>query len=75
MKVLRYAKLTGTYLAAKVKDPTKRADKVRELVFTVHALHLAKAPLNVEIQEKGAEAGMPLQLSFIQEIKVMQKIA
>ncbi|SOE76304.1 hypothetical protein SAMN05720781_2057 [Fibrobacter sp. UWT3] len=75
VKVLRYAKLTGTYLAAKVKDPAKRADKVRELVFTVHALHLAKAPLNVEIQEKGAEAGMPLQLSFIQEIKVMQKIA
>ena len=73
VKVLRYAKMAGTYLAAKVKDPAKRAEKEREIVFSVHALHLARAPLNVDIQEQGADSMLPLQLSFIQEIKVLQK--
>jgi hypothetical protein len=73
--VLRYAKTTGVYLAAKVRDPAKRAEKEREIMFSVHALHLAKAPLNVDIQEKDCEGVAPLQLSFIQEIKVLRKEA
>ena len=73
VKVLRYAKMAGTFLAAKVKDPAKRAEKEREIVFSVHALHLARAPLNVDIQERGVESMLPLPLSFIQEIKVLQK--
>ena len=73
--VLRYAKTTGVYLAAKVKDPAKRAEKEREIVFSVHALHLARAPLNVDVQERGFEGVSPLQLSFIQEIKVLRKEA
>ena len=73
--VLRYAKTTGVYLAAKVKDPAKRTEKEREIVFSVHALHLARAPLNVDVQERGFEGVSPLQLSFIQEIKVLRKEA
>ena len=73
VRVLRYAKMAGTFLSAKVKDPAKRAEKEREIVFSVHALHLAKAPLNVDIQEQGAEAMRPLPLSFVQEIKVLHR--
>lgn len=73
--VLRYAKMAGMLVSAKVKDPAKRAEKTREVVFSVHALHLAKAPLNVDIQEQGGDSVSPLLLSFIQEIKVLRKIA
>jgi len=73
--VLRYAKMAGMLLSAKVKDPAKRAEKMREMVFSVHALHLARAPLNVDVQEQGNDSVFPLQLSFIQEIKVLRKSA
>ena len=73
VKVLRYAKMTGTMLGAQVKDPGKRADKMKEITFYVHSLHLSKAPFNAEIQEVGSETNYPLLLSFIQEVKVMQK--
>lgn len=75
VKVLRYAKMAGTFLAAKVKDPAKRAEKEREIVFSVQALHLARSPLYIDIQEQGVEAPTTLQLSFIQEIKVLSKEA
>ena len=73
VKVLRYAKVTGTLLGAQVKDPGKRSDKMKEITFYVHSLHLSKAPFNAEIQEVGSEENHPLLLSFIQEVKVMQK--
>lgn len=73
VKVLRYAKMTGTMLGAQVKDPGKRTDKMKEITFYVHSLHLSKAPFNAEIQEVGSETNYPLLLSFIQEVKVMQK--
>ena len=73
VKVLRYAKMTGTMLGAQVKDPAKRTDKMKEITFYVHSLHLSKAPFNAEIQEVGSETNQPLLLSFIQEVKVMQK--
>jgi len=73
VKVLRYAKMTGTMLGAQVKDPEKRTDKMREITFYVHSLHLSKAPFNADIQEAGSETNYPLHLSFIQEVKVMQK--
>jgi hypothetical protein len=73
VKVLRYAKMTGTMLGAQVKDPEKRSDKMREITFYVHSLHLSKAPFNADIQEAGSETNYPLHLSFIQEVKVMQK--
>lgn len=73
VKVLRYAKATGTLLAAQVKNPEKRTEKMRELVFYVHSLHFAKAPFNVEIQEHGSEERYPLMLSHIQEVKTLQK--
>ena len=73
VKVLRYAKMTGTMLGAQVKDPGKRSDKMKEITFYVHSLHLSKPPFNAEIQEVGSETGYPLLLSFIQEVKVMQK--
>ena len=71
--MLRYAKVTGTLLGAQVKDPGKRSDKMKEITFYVHSLHLSKAPFNAEIQEVGSEENHPLLLSFIQEVKVMQK--
>ena len=73
VKVLRYAKMTGTMLGAQVKDPEKRSDKMREITFYVHSLHLSKAPFNADIQEAGSETNYPLHLSFIQEVKVLQK--
>jgi hypothetical protein len=73
VKVLRYAKMTGTMLGAQVKDPGKRSDKMKEITFFVHSLHLSKPPFNAEIQEVGSETDYPLLLSFIQEVKVMQK--
>lgn len=73
VKVLRYAKMTGTMLGAQVKDPGKRADKMREITFYVHSLHLSKAPFNADIQEVGSETDRPLHLSFIQEVKVFHK--
>ena len=44
-------------------------------MFYVHALHLAKSPSMVEIQESGKEEKFSLDLSFIQEIKVLSKKA
>jgi len=73
VKVLRYVKTTGTLLAAQVKDPAKRAEKVKEITFFVHSLHLAKSPFNVEIQEFGSEAKQTLPLAFIQEVKTLHK--
>ena len=71
VKVLRYAKMSGASLAAKIKDPAKRNDKEREIFFHVHALHLAKSPSSVEIEEQGSEGKRVLLLSFVQEIKVV----
>ena len=45
------------------------------LPLTYHALHLAKSPSMVEIQENGKEEKFSLDLSFIQEIKVLSKKA
>lgn len=73
VKVLRYAKTVGTLLAAQVKDPTKRTAQQEEIVFYVHSLHLAKSPFMVEIQKNQEEAFSMLDLSFIQEIKVLHK--
>ena len=75
VKVLRYAKTVGTPLAAKIMDKTKRNAKLEEKMFYVHALHLAKSPSMVEIQESGKEERFSLDLSFIQEIKVLSKKA
>ena len=75
VKVLRYAKTVGTPLAAKIMDKTKRNAKLEEKMFYVHALHLAKSPSMVEIQERGKEEKFSLDLSFIQEIKVLSKKA
>lgn len=75
VKVLRYVKTTGTLLAAQVKDPAKRSEKMKEITFFVHSLHLAKSPFNVEIQEFGSEDKYSLALSFIQEVKVLHKKA
>ena len=75
VKVLRYAKTVGTPLAAKIMDKTKRNAKLEEKMFYVHALHLAKSPSMVEIQESGKEEKFSLDLSFIQEIKVLSKKA
>ena len=46
---------------------------MREITFYVHSLHLSKAPFNADIQEAGSETNYPLHLSFIQEVKVLQK--
>mgnify|MGYP003309968126 CR=1 FL=1 len=73
VKVLRFAKTTGTLLAAQIKNPEKRAEKMREIIFYVHSLHFAKAPFNVEIQEYGSEEKYPLMLSYIQEVKTLHK--
>lgn len=73
VKVLRYVKTTGTLLAAQVKDPAKRAEKVREITFYVHSLHLAKNPFTIEIQEAGSEERYSLALAFIQEVKVLHQ--
>ena len=62
-------------LAAKIMDKTKRNAKLEEKMFYVHALHLAKSPSMVEIQESGKEERFSLDLSFIQEIKVLSKKA
>lgn len=75
VKVLRYAKTVGTLLQAKVVDPGKRNAKLEEKMFYVHALHLAKSPSTIEIQECGKEGMFLLDLSFIQEIKVLHKKA
>ncbi|SIO40547.1 hypothetical protein [Fibrobacter sp. UWB11] len=75
VKVLRYAKTVGTPLAAKIMDKSKRNAKLEEKMFYVHALHLAKSPSMVEIQESGKEEKFSLDLSFIQEIKVLSKKA
>ena len=75
VKVLRYAKTVGTPLAAKIMDTTKRNAKLEEKMFYVHALHLAKSPSMVEIQESGKEERFSLDLSFIREIKVLGKKA
>lgn len=73
VKVLRYAKTTGTLLAAQVKNPEKRSEKMKEIIFYVHSLHFAKAPFNVEIQEHGSEERYPLMLAHIQEVKTLHK--
>ena len=73
VKVLRYAKTVGTLLAAQIKDPNKRMAQQEEIVFSVHSLHLAKAPFIVEIQKSKEESISMLDLSFIQEIKVLHK--
>ena len=73
VKVLRYAKTVGTLVGAKIKDPAKRTAKVEEKIFFVHALRLAKPPQTLEIQVYGQEAKSSLDLSFIQEIKVIGK--
>lgn len=73
VKVLRYAKMAGTLLSAQVKDPAKRQEKMKEMTFFVHSLHLAKSPFNVDIQEAGTEEVKPLPLAFIQEVKVLHK--
>lgn len=73
VKVLRYAKTVGTLLAAQVKDPNKRTAPQQEIVFSVQSLHLAKSPFMVEIQKSQEEAVSMLDLSFIQEIKVLHK--
>ena len=73
VKVLRYVKTTGTLISAQVKDPAKRAEKVREITFFVHSLHLGRSPFNIEIQEFGTEATYPLSLNFIQEVKLLHK--
>jgi hypothetical protein len=44
-----------------------------EIVFSVHSLHLAKAPFIVEIQKSKEDSVSMLDLSFIQEIKVLHK--
>lgn len=71
VKVLRYAKMAGSQLSAKIKNPEKRNDKVQEITFSVHSLHLAKSPFNVEILETGKSEIFPLLLNYIQEIKVL----
>ena len=73
VKVLRYVKTTGTLLSAQIKNPLKRAEKVREITFFVHSLHLSRTPFNVEIQEFGSEEKYPLSLNFIQEVKLLHK--
>lgn len=73
VKVLRYVKTTGTLLAAQIKDPAKRAEKTREIMFHVHSLHLAKNPFTIEIQEVNSEEKYSLALSFIQEVKVLHQ--
>lgn len=73
VKVLRYAKTVGTLLAAQIKDPNKRLAQQEEIVFSVHSLHLAKAPFIVEIQKSKEDSVSMLDLSFIQEIKVLHK--
>ena len=73
VKVLRYVKTTGTLISAQVKDPTKRAEKEREITFFVHSLRLSKSPFNIEIQEFGTETTYPLSLNFIQEVKLLHK--
>ena len=73
VKVLRYAKTVGTLVGAKIKDTTKRIAKEEEVIFFVHALRLAKSPQTLEIQVYGQEERTSLDLSFIQEIKVIGK--
>lgn len=75
VKVLRYAKMAGSQLSAQIKNPEKRTEKVHEITFSVHSLHLAKSPFNVEIQEDGKTEIYPLPLNFIQEIKVLHQKA
>lgn len=73
VKVLRYAKTCGSLLAAQVKDPNKRTAPQQEIIFSVQSLHLAKSPFMVEIQKNEEENVSMLDLSFIQEIKVLHK--
>ncbi len=71
VKVLRYAKTVNALVGAKVKDPNKRGAKETEMAFVVHALKLAKSPQTLEIQVQGKDEKESLDLSFIQEIKVI----
>lgn len=71
VKVLRYAKTVNALVGAKVKDPNKRSAKETEILFHVLALKLAKSPQMLEIQVEGKAEKECLDLSFIQEVKVI----
>ena len=73
VKVLRYAKTVGTLVGAKIKNLGKRGTKEEEKIFFVHGLRLAKSPQVLEIQIYGKEERENLDLSSIQEIKVIGK--